>query len=182
MNNQTNVLEKPIEQGTAMMDGIKNKRANALADRIEQGGNALATFAESLSDAEWQMIVPGEERAVGVLVHHIASMYPVEIDLARELAAGKPITGVTWDAVDQMNAEHAQEHAEVDQQETIDLLRQNSKVAVERVRAFTDEELDKAATVSLNADAPLTAQFFIEDHALRHSFHHLAEMRSVINR
>jgi hypothetical protein len=182
MNNQTNVLEKPIEQETEIMDGIKNKRANALADRIEQGASALGAFAESLSDVEWQMIVPGEERTVGILVHHIASMYPVEIDLARELAVGKSITGVTWDAVDQMNAEHAQEHTEVDQQETIDLLRQNSKVAAERVRTFTDEELDKAATVSLNADAPLTAQFFIEDHALRHSFHHFAEMRALLNR
>jgi hypothetical protein len=182
MSNQTNVLERQIEQGTEIMDGIKNKRANALANRIEQGADALATFAESLSDVEWQMIVPGEDRAVGILVHHIASMYSVELDLARELASGKPIAGVTWDAVDQMNAEHAQEHTEVDQQETIDLLRQNSKAAAERVRAFTNEELDKAATVSLNADAPLTAQFFIEDYALRHSFHHLAEMRAILNR
>lgn len=182
MSNQTNIAGRKIKQGTEIMDSIKNKRANALADRIEQGADALATFAESLSNAGWQLIVPGEERSVGVLVHHIASMYPVEIDLARELASGKPITGVTWDAVDQMNAEHAQKHTEVDQQDTIDLLRRNSKAAAERVRAFTDEELDNAATVSLNADAPLTAQFFIEDHALRHSFHHLAEMRAVLNR
>lgn len=182
MSNQTNPLEKPTEKGIESMDAIKNKRANALADRLEQGADALGDFAESLSDVEWQMIVPGEERAVGVLVHHVASMYPVEIDLARELASGKPITGVTWEAVDQMNAEHAQKHTEVDQQATIALLRKNSKAAAERVRAFTDEELDKAATVSLNADAPLTAQFFIEDHALRHSFHHLADMRTVLKR
>ena len=182
MSNQINVPEKQSDQRTEIVDRIKNKRANALADRIEQGADALVTFADSLSDVEWQIIVPGEERAVGVLVHHIASMYPIEIDLARELALGKPITGVTWDAVDQMNAQHAQEHTVVDQQETIDLLRQNSKAAAERVRAFTDDELDKAATASLNADAPLTAQFFIEDHALRHSFHHLADMRAVLNR
>jgi hypothetical protein len=36
--------------------------------------------------------------------------------------------------------------------------------------------------VSLNADAPLTAQFFIEDHALRHSFQHLASIRSALGR
>jgi len=34
--------------------------------------------------------------------------------------------------------------------------------------------------VSLCGDAPLTAQFFIEDHALRHSFHHLAKMRAAV--
>jgi hypothetical protein len=35
--------------------------------------------------------------------------------------------------------------------------------------------------VSLNADAPLTCQFFIEDHAMRHSYHHLAKIRGAIN-
>ena len=54
--------------------------------------------------------------------------------------------------------------------------------AAGRVRKFTDEELDNAATISLNADAPLTAQYFIEDHALRHSFHHLANIREALNR
>ena len=158
------------------------KRANALADRIEQGAQALADFAESLSDAEWQTLVPNDQRTVGVLLHHVASLYPLEIDLARDIASGKPIAGVGRDAVAQMNAQHAREHAAVGKYEAIALLRRNSKVAADRVRQFSDEELDAAATVSLNADAPLTAQFFIEDHALRHSFHHLANIRATLKR
>ena len=47
------------------------------------------------------------------------------------------------------------------------------------MRAFSDEELDRAATVSLNFDAPLTCQFFVEDHALRHSYHHLGRIRAA---
>jgi hypothetical protein len=47
-------------------------------------------------------------------------------------------------------------------------------------RALSDEELDRAATVSLNADAPLTCQFFLEDHAVRHSYHHLARIRAAL--
>jgi len=159
-----------------------SKRANALAERIEQGAEALATFAEGLSDAEWQTTVPNDQRPVSVLVHHVASVYSLEIDLARQMVSGKPIAGVTWDAVAQMNAQHAQEHPTVNQQETIQMLRDNSKSAADRVREFSDEELDNAVTVSLNADAPLTAQFFIEDHALRHSFHHLANIRTALNR
>ena len=79
-----------------------SKRANALADRVQQGSQALAALAEDLSDSEWQTIVPNEERPVGVLVHHVASSYPIEIDLARSLASAKPIEGVTWQAVDQI--------------------------------------------------------------------------------
>lgn len=159
-----------------------SKRANALAERIEQGAAQLAALAEGLSEAEWQTPVPGEERTVGVLIHHVASIYPLEVDLAQQLAAGKPIAGVTWDDVAQLNAQHAHDHATVSKTETLELLRTNSKDAADRVRAFTDEELDQAAPVSLNADAPLTAQFFIEDHALRHSFHHLAAIKATLKR
>ena len=55
-------------------------RANVLADRIELGAESLANFVEGLSDSEWEMVIPGEERKVGVLVHHVASAYQAEID------------------------------------------------------------------------------------------------------
>jgi hypothetical protein len=45
---------------------------------------------------------------------------------------------------------------------------------------LSDDELDRAAPVSLYSDAPLTCQFFIEDHAMRHSYHHLARMRAAL--
>ncbi len=159
-----------------------SKRAEALAERIEQGAEALAAFAEGLSDAEWQTLIPNDQHTVGVVVHHVASAYPIEISLARILASGSAIVEASWDAIDQANAQHAKKHATVGKQETLELLRRNSKVAADSVREMTDEELDRAAPVSLNANAPLTTQFFIEDHALRHSFHHLSNIRAVLNR
>jgi hypothetical protein len=159
-----------------------NNRAEALADRIEQGADALAAFAQTLSPAEWKTPLPKDGRPIGVVVHHVASVYPLEIQLAQTLAAGKPIAGVTWDAVHQMNAEHAREHAAVEKAEALDLLQRNSRAAAAAVRTISDEALDRAAPVSLNGDAPLTCQFFVEDHALRHSFHHLAGIRAALGR
>ena len=159
-----------------------SRRAQALADRLQQGAELLAVFAESLSDVEWRMKVPKDGRTVGVTVHHVASIYPLEIQLTQTLAAGKPIVGVTWDAVAELNAKHAQEHAGVGKPETLELLRRNSQAAADAVRALSDEQLDNAAPVSLNSDAPLTTQFFVEDHALRHSFHHLARLRAMVGR
>ena len=156
-------------------------RAESLADRIEEGAQAMASLVEGLTDAEWKTVVPNDQRSVGLLVHHVATSFQVEVDLARGLASGNPIVGVTWEVIDQMNAKHAQDHASPDQKGTIEMLRQNSKMAADAVRKFTDEELDSAAKVSLNADAPLTTQFFIEDHALRHSFHHLANIKAALN-
>jgi len=155
-------------------------RTNALAERIEQGAAALASYAEGLNEEQWRKVVPPDGRTVGVLVHHVASVYPLEIQLASTLAGGQPIQGVTWAAVAEMNAKHAKDNAAVGKQEALALLRKNSQAAAAAVRALSDESLDRAAPVSLNADAPLTAQFFIEDHALRHSFHHLAKIRAAL--
>lgn len=159
-----------------------SKRANALAERLLTGANALATYAEGLSEEEWQTPVIGDGRPVGVVVHHVASVYPIEVELAQVLAKGEPITEVSWGVINQMNANHAQENKNVGKDEALELLKQNSNNAANLIREFSDEDLDSAATVSLNANAPLTAQFFIEDHALRHSFHHLAKIRATIGK
>ncbi len=159
-----------------------NSRANALAERLLLGANTLATFAEGLSDSEWKKPVLGDGRTIGVVVHHVANVYPLEIELAQVLAAGNPITEATMDVVNQMNADHAEEFANANKKETIELLRINSKIAADSVRSFTDAELDNAATVSLNANAPLSAQFFIEDHALRHSVHHFKKIKQTIKK
>jgi hypothetical protein len=159
-----------------------SQRSDALADRLEQGARALAVFAEALTEAEWQTRIPHDNRKVGVVVHHVASMYPLEIQLALKLAAGEPIVGITWAAVHQINARHAKENDAVTREAALDLLRQNSAAAASAIRALSDEQLDRAGTVSLNGDAPLTCQFMLEDHAVRHSYHHLAVIREAFSR
>jgi hypothetical protein len=159
-----------------------SQRSDALADRLEQGARALAKFASALSDAEWHSRVPKDGRKVGVVVHHVATMYPLEIQLAQTLAAGQPVTGVTWDAVHEINARHAGEHDAVSKEAALDLLQRNSAAAATAIRALSDAELDRAAPVSLNGDAPLTCQFLLEDHAVRHSYHHLAVLRETVKR
>jgi hypothetical protein len=156
-------------------------RAEALAARVEKGAADLATFAEGLSDKEWRTPVR-DGRPVGVCVHHVASVYPVEIQLAQGIASGNAITDVTWDVVADMNAKHAAENANVSKADAVDLLRRNSKEAATAVRSFTDEQLDTAAPFSLSFGAPVTAQFVLEDHAVRHSWHHLARIKSALGK
>jgi hypothetical protein len=155
-------------------------RSEALAARIEQGAQSLADYAQGLTDAQWRTKVGSDGRTVGVMIHHVASVYPIEVHLASEIAAGRAVAGVTWGVVADMNAKHSHEHADIGKQETIDLLLKNSREAAAAVRALTDAQLDSAAPFSLNADAPLTAQFVIEDHALRHSWHHLAKIKAAL--
>jgi hypothetical protein len=157
-----------------------SKRSYELARRLEVGALALEAFAGSLTDLEWQTRLPHDGRKIGVIVHHVASMYPVEIQLAQQLASGQRVEGVTWAVVDAMNAGHAKRFDRVTKEETLVLLQKNSTEAAEAIRELTDDELDQAAPVSLNANAPLTCQFLLEDHAVRHSYHHLAKMRAAL--
>jgi hypothetical protein len=159
-----------------------NSRSEALAARLEAGAKALAVFAATLSEAEWQMRILKDGRKIGVVVHHVASVYPIEIQLAKLLATGQPIAGVTWDAIDTMNRDHAKENDAVTKEAALALLASNSAVAAAAIRALSDEELDRAEPVSLNSNAPLTCQFFLEDHAVRHSYHHLARIRATLAR
>ena len=158
----------------------RNQRAHALADRLERGARALATSANALTDEQWQMPVLKDGRKIGVVVHHVASVYPVEIQLAQTLANGTPITGVTMDNVHEMNAAHARQFDHVTKEAALELLRRNSAVAAAAIRALSDEELDRAAAASLYADAPVTCQFLLEDHAVRHSYHHLARIQATL--
>jgi len=171
------VVSQGFRAGTP---AVTSERANALAGRLEEGARALAALARALTDAEWQIRIPHDGRKIGVVVHHVATMYPLEIQLAQLLATGKAVEAVTWEVVDALNAKHATEHDAVTKDAALDLLERNSAAAAAAIRALSDEDLDRAAPVSLNADAPLTCQFMIEDHALRHSYHHLAKIRSAL--
>ena len=159
-----------------------SRRSEALAKRIEEGADNLATFVETLSASEWYLPVSAtDRRSIGVIVHHVASMYPIEIDLARAIASGKAVTDVTWGVVAQINAKHAVEQSKITRAPALELLWHSSREAAAAVRKFSDDDLDQAAPLSLNDEAPLTTQFVIEDHALRHSWHHLALIRAAVS-
>lgn len=184
-------MNSSVEEGQVSTESsnsgpnLVSRRSHLLADRIEQGAVLLAAFAEGLSELEWQVLLPegkaGEGRSIGVIVHHVASVYPIEIQLARKIASGKAVTDVTWDVVAELNAMHARKYKNVSKDVALELLRQNSREAASAVRNFTDAELDQSALFSLSYGAPVTAQFVIEDHALRHSWHHLAKNSAVLD-
>ena len=157
------------------------KRAENLAETLEKGARALASFASNLTESEWQRTVPKDGRKIGVVVHHVATVYPLEVRLAQAVAKGEPVVGVDMEGIHKMNAGHSEENNAVTKEETLKLLNQNSTDAAAAIRALTDEQLDTAVPVSLYADAPLTCQFVLEDHAVRHSYHHLAKIRAALN-
>ena len=156
-------------------------RSEALATRLEQGVTQLANHVESMTSQQWATPVDHDGRSIGIVVHHVATMYPLEMELAQNIANGQALAGVTWDLVAEINAKHAHEHAEPDRMATLALLRQNSTAAASAIRTMTDAQLDVAVPNSLYGDTPLTLQFWLEDHPISHSYKHSANIKAVTN-
>ena len=154
-------------------------RTEALATALEEGARALAAFVSDLTDEQWQTPLLHDGRKVGVVVHHVSIVYPLEIEFAQSVAAGNP-AGITIDAINEMNAGHAKQYDAISKQDALELLATNSAAAAAAIRSLTDEELDRSAPVPLYGNARLTCQFVLEDHAVRHSSHHLARIKAAV--
>src|SRR5262249_45130715 len=155
------VSHDPSAQKTAS-SSASSRRAEQLAQRLEQGARALLAFAGGLSEAQWQTRVPKDGRKVGVTVHHVGFMYPLEIQGAQTVVSGQPVVGLTWDNVHQINAAHAKDNDAVTKEAALELVKTNSALAAAAIRAMSDEDLDRAVTNSLYSDAPLTTQLMLE--------------------
>lgn len=166
---------------TAHAGRAVSPRAEALAVRLETGARALLEFAKGLSDAEWQTRIPHDTRKIGVVVHHVAFMYPIEIDAAKVVSRGEGFP-VPWEKVHEINAQHAKDMDAVTKAEALDLLATNSAAAAAAVRAFSDAELDRTGSFGMTDGTPMTTQFVLEDHAVRHSYHHLAVAKRALKK
>lgn len=155
-------------------------RAQFLADRVEAGFKHLEEVAANLTDAQWETHCDGEQRTVGVLVHHVASAYPLEAAVMRTFIDEGGMPGLNWDAVNPMNAEHAQANAKVDKATTLAMLRENGHATAEAVRGVSDAQLDQLAPNQLHWGAPLTVQFWIEHHPIAHPYIHIESIKAAL--
>jgi hypothetical protein len=154
-----------------------SKRAEELANRLEQGIAQLSNYVESLDPQQWAAPLAQDGRSIGVVVHHVAWIFQIEMQIAEGILSGQPVEGLTWGVVAGVNANHAAEFAQPDRMATLALLRHNSAAAAAAIRVMTDAQLDLAVPNSLYGGAPLTLQFWLEDHPVSHSYKHLAEIK-----
>ena len=96
-------------------------RAEALAKRFEAKAQELTGVIERLSDADWKKVTPGEKWSVGVVAHHIAGSHEAIGGIIKSIASGQSMPGFTMDMLNDMNAKHAQEHANCTKAETLAL-------------------------------------------------------------
>jgi hypothetical protein len=157
-------------------------RSAALAASFEDAITGVAALVEGCSDAEWQQVCTGEQWSVAVTAHHIAASTSPLMDFIGLVADGQPLPPITLDMIHDGNANHAQAFAQCTREETLVLLRDDGARVADRVRALSDEQLDRTAAVPLFGGAETSAQALIETLLIGHPKDHGGSIKAALSK
>lgn len=150
-----------------------------LAERFEKANAEFIQAVEGLSDAQWTQKTGAEGWSVGVTVHHVAEDHPVITGMLRGLATAGEASPITPQALDAMNAEHAQRAASCTKAETLAMLSDGGKQAAELLRGLKPAELARSAPMAFLGGQDMSALQMAEGILIGHIGEHLANIRAV---
>ena len=155
-------------------------KTEALARQFEgKARDAVATL-EKLGDADWKRVTAAERWTVGVTAHHLARGLEAVAGIVTGLVSGGPSRGNFARAMlDEMNAQHAKEHAGCTRAETLALFQNGAARAFAVVRGLNDDQLAKSGTVFTDAP-PMTAEQLIMLGLLGHIDEHMGSIRKTV--
>lgn len=153
-------------------------RARALAWRFQQANEALIATIEGCTPQQWRAICADTGWTAGVQAHHIAVGEGLLADVVRGVVAGHPHPPLPPGKLDELNARHAAEFADVTLAETAALLRENGAQAVETYRGVSDEQLALPATLA--EGYTVSVADVIERHAIDEIERHGQYLREAI--
>jgi len=155
-------------------------RARELVATFERANETIIEALERCSDEQLRAVCPGEGWPVVVAAHHIALAYQPIAGMALKIANGQPLPPITPEMLDQMNAEHARECANVSRAETVALLRREGRAAADSVRDLTDEQLARTAVVTLAGGQTFSADGMIEGALIGHAMDHGKSIQEAV--
>ncbi|HEY8491563.1 MAG TPA: DinB family protein [Dehalococcoidia bacterium] len=121
------------------------ERAEALAARFEEANRTFMEAVRGIPEDRWGSVVPGEGWPVGVVAHHVASMYEINAAWVLAQANGQALEPAPQ-TIDEINAEHARQHAGCTREEVLELARRNGEAAARLLRGLSDEQLERRRT------------------------------------
>jgi Mycothiol maleylpyruvate isomerase N-terminal domain len=154
-------------------------RSEALAKQFVVKAQEAVAVLERLSDADWKQVTAAERWTVGVTAHHLASAFEPVAGLVTAIVSGQSRGHFTRAMLDEMNARHAQEHANCTKAETIALFRRGAATAAAVVRGLSDDQLAKRGTVFTDVP-PMTAEQLITTGLIGHIDAHFGSIRKAI--
>jgi hypothetical protein len=168
-------LKRPSEEETM---GAKGE---ALASRFEAKADEARAVFEKLSDADWKKVTEAEKWPVGVTAHHVADAFERVAAIATALASGQSQRNFTRKMLDEMNAQHAREHAGCTKAETLALHRKSTAAAVAVLHGLTDDQLAKTGVVFADVP-PMTVEQLLMLGLINHIDEHVGSIRKTVGK
>ena len=156
-------------------------KGEALAKQFEAKVQDATALLEKPSDADWKKVTEAEKWSVGVTAHHVAGSLEGIANIIKAVVAGQSMGNFTMDMLHEMNAKHAQEHANCTKAETIVLHTKGAATAAAVVRGLSDEQLAKSGTVLAGAPA-MTAEQVVTGILINHVDDHFGSIRKTVGR
>ena len=156
-----------------------NPRIEAYVTQFEAKLTDAVALVQKLSDTDWRKVTVAEKWSVGVTAHHVATALEPIAGMIVGVASGQVPGTFTMAMLDEMNAEHAKQHANCTRAETIALLEKGAAAAAAAVRGLSDEALATRATVLADAP-PMSAEELIMGGLLGHIDDHFGSIRKTV--
>jgi uncharacterized damage-inducible protein DinB len=154
-------------------------RAESLAKQFEAKAAEMTAVIAKLSEADWKKTTDAEKWSVGVTAHHVAGGHEGILGIVKTIAGGQSIPNFTMAMLNEMNANHAREHAGCTKAETLALHQKGATAAAAAVRSLSDAELDRSGTVLTGVPA-MTTQQVIEGILINHITDHMGSIRKTV--
>jgi quercetin dioxygenase-like cupin family protein len=161
-------------------EGATSTRSRAIAWRFGQANEALIATIEQCTPEQWRAVCADTGWTVGVQAHHVAAGEAALAGVIRDVAEGRPHPPMPPEMLDAINARHAEEFANVTQEETIALLRENGALAAALYRSLSDSQLARTAILTPDGSATSAAQL-IEYLAIGEIERHGEYLRNAIS-
>jgi hypothetical protein len=156
-------------------------KGEAFAKQIEAKAKEAAAVIEKLTEADWRKVTEAEKWTVGVTAHHLAGGLEAVAGIVSGIVAGHAPGNFTMGMLDQMNAQHAKEHANCNKAETAALLKKGAATAAAVVRGLSDDQLAKSGVVFTDAP-PMTAEQLVQRGLVSHIDEHFGSIRKTVGR
>jgi uncharacterized damage-inducible protein DinB len=154
-------------------------KSEALAKQFEAKAQEATAALEKLSEADWKKVTAAEKWTVGVTAHHVAGSHEGIAGIIKTVASGQSMPNFTMDMLNEMNAKHAQDFANVSKADTIALHKKSAAAAAAVVRGLTDDQLAKSGKVLAEAP-PMSAEQIVTGILINHIDDHFGSIRKTV--
>jgi len=111
------------------------------------------------------------------VAHHVAAGHFGAIDFVRMIVAGEAMPEITMEAIDQMNAQHATEHANCTKEEVLTLLRENGSAFAGYLEGLGEADLARTGYLAA-IGGDVSARQLIEMGIFQSAGEHLDSMKA----